>query len=47
MKLVVCLRIVGVGGRAPHGARGLKHNMTIKISITERRAPHGARGLKR
>ena len=32
--------------RAPHGARGLKHNSRGCRQATRRRAPHGARGLK-
>ena len=33
-------------GRAPHGARGLKHRDKILRRESQRRAPHGARGLK-
>ena len=32
--------------RAPHGARGLKHEFGAMNFNVERRAPHGARGLK-
>ena len=34
------------GGRAPHGARGLKCCRRIGKRDSSRRAPHGARGLK-
>ena len=36
-----------IGGRAPHGARGLKYKYKATDG-TEKlgRAPHGARGLK-
>ena len=33
-------------GRAPHGARGLKHVCAPFLLKHTRRAPHGARGLK-
>ena len=33
-------------GRAPHGARGLKHGEVDKVKVAMSRAPHGARGLK-
>ena len=33
-------------GRAPHGARGLKHAGEIVKDAHIGRAPHGARGLK-
>ena len=33
--------------RAPHGARGLKHDATLIATRWKSRAPHGARGLKR
>ena len=34
------------GGRAPHGARGLKFVKADTNICYEGRAPHGARGLK-
>ena len=34
------------GGRAPHGARGLKLSMEMTGNQLTGRAPHGARGLK-
>ena len=33
-------------GRAPHGARGLKHEHLHERIVGNGRAPHGARGLK-
>ena len=37
----------GAGGRAPHGARGLKQGEFLHaMGISRSRAPHGARGLK-
>ena len=35
-----------VAGRAPYGARGLKHGLWDKYVKPESRAPYGARGLK-
>ena len=42
------LLLVGrvTGGRAPHGARGLKCFQNHRAVDLGRRAPHGARGLK-
>ena len=34
-------------GRAPYGARGLKHVLALAVSHHRCRAPYGARGLKR
>ena len=39
-------RAAAVGGRAPHGARGLKLALDVLDDRTNGRAPHGARGLK-
>ena len=36
----------GSGGRAPHGARGLKLPQSVRRIFARCRAPHGARGLK-
>ena len=35
-----------ISGRAPHGARGLKHRLRRVGRPRRGRAPHGARGLK-
>ena len=44
--LVILLLSVGVSGRAPQGARGLKYARVRLAEALARRAPQGARGLK-
>ena len=46
MKFLHLLKKLGLPGRAPHGARGLKCVVEVGVGLDGRRAPHGARGLK-